>query len=388
MSKVNRISFTADISPQPTCPLFRLPAELRSQIYEEALTPTPDPSNPYPTTTCYTRPELPGPRSASVALLRTCKAIYAEAWHLPFLTSELIFYLTANPRRPAKSETMTGVQHILNKLAETPEADTRVRKVRVFAQLCNLEYGVELQSILNLNFFQPLEITVTIRRTDFWYWETDESLRVGGHWVANCRFPDSVRVINVEFESLERKKAQVDEICEQAVQGWEFVRQDGSVLAAVAAQGGGEVVRWTGGSTWEGRRWLRDEVGPGKLSYYLKRITWKIKKDEYGNVIKSELAPRGSAWCDDAKGLNLEATKVDPIQSDVWSVSVSRLERMGMNEDTPTAEVIDRLVNRRDEDRAIHSASRSQLGWNDFDDDYSSDEYDSDEDYEEDSEEY
>ncbi|KAK6535622.1 hypothetical protein TWF694_002077 [Orbilia ellipsospora] len=343
--KVNRLTFTTDISPQPSSSLFRLPAEIRSQIYEEALTPTPDPSNPYPTATCYTRPELPGPRTAAVALLRTCKAIYAETWHLPFLTSELIFYLTDDSRRPPRAETFVGVQQILNKLAET-DADTRVRKVRFFAQLCNLEPGAQLQRILNMRFFQPLEITVTVRHTDFWWWESDESLRVGGDWVAKCRFPDSVRVINVEFESLERKKVQVDEICEQAVKWWEFIREDGTVLAT---RGEGEVVRWTGASTWGNQRWLRDETGPGTLEYYLKRITWRIKKDQYGTVIKSELVPKASRWCPKAIGVNLAATKVLPLQSSVCSASLTQLQSVGVDQDTPTAEAIEMLVNRRNE---------------------------------------
>ncbi|RVD85491.1 uncharacterized protein DFL_003812 [Arthrobotrys flagrans] len=282
---LSRLTFTK-ISPQSDSHLFSLPGELRNLIWEYVLIPYNDPSRPYPSSTCYARPDFYAPLTSSVALLRTCKAIYSEAWYLPWTTAELCFYLTVDVRRPPRVETVGNVQKALDHLHNTG-VDTTINHVRVFAQLCSLEDGMRLQYILNMKHFKPRSITVTIRHTDFWYWENDETLRVGGQWVGACRFPETVEKIKVEFESLERKKSQVDEIAQQAVERWGFCRADGRKLSAVTGktedgkvEGEMTVLRWTGSSTWEGLRWIRDEVEQGKLNYYVKTVTWRVKREQ------------------------------------------------------------------------------------------------------------
>ncbi|EPS44186.1 hypothetical protein H072_1849 [Dactylellina haptotyla CBS 200.50] len=287
MSKVTCLKFAStSIDPQSESPLFCLPGEIRNQIWEYALTPYEDANRAYSASTCYARPGFTAPRTSAVGLLRACKSIYSEAWYLPWITAELCFYLTATARRPPYVETVPEVQRILNHLHEQG-TDTSVRQVRVFAQLCELETGFHLQTILRMKHFRPREITVTIRHTDFWHWEIDEWLRVGGTWVQICRFPETVKVIRVEFESLERKKVQVDDIAQQAVERWEFAGANGVVYSAKRGEDEGgkaigemEVTRWTGGSTWGKRRWIRDETQPGKLDYYIKTVVWRVKEDK------------------------------------------------------------------------------------------------------------
>ncbi|KAK6528522.1 hypothetical protein TWF281_009763 [Arthrobotrys megalospora] len=285
-SHITRLTFSKNISPQSSSPLFSLPGELRNLIWEYVLTPYNDPTRAYPSSTCYARPDFFAPLTSSVSLLRTCKAIYFETWYLPWTTAELCFYLTVDVRRPPRVETVENVQRALRHLNNT-NVDTTINHVRVFAQLCSLEDGMRLQYLLNMEHFKPKTITVTIRHTDFWYWENDESLRVGGYWVGACRFPESVEKVRVEFESLERKKGQVDEIAQQAVERWEFCRKDGRKLSAVTGktedgkvEGEVKVMKWTGSSSWQGIRWIRDEVEQGKLNYYVKTVTWRVKRED------------------------------------------------------------------------------------------------------------
>ncbi|KAJ6260104.1 hypothetical protein Dda_4325 [Drechslerella dactyloides] len=292
---VTRIDFSPEsTNPQPESPLFRLPGELRNQIWAYALTPYLDLTHPYPNTTCYARPDYRAPHVTAVSLLRACKAIYQEAWYLPWVTAELVFYLAWQDRRPARVETVVEAQRILNHLVAN-NIDTTIPRVRVFAQLCNLEDGSRLEEILTMKHFRPTEVTVTLRHTDWWNWESDAPLHAGSMWVGYCRFPESTQVIRVEFESLERKKASIDHIARQAVKKWEFRRQDGAKLTAKRGnmkvlptkegeeakeydEGEVEVMRWTGSSTWENRRWIRDEIPsePGKLQYYVKTVVWRV----------------------------------------------------------------------------------------------------------------
>ncbi|KAK6359255.1 hypothetical protein TWF696_000418 [Orbilia brochopaga] len=388
---VVRIDFNpASINKQSDSPLFQLPGELRNQIWAYALTPYLDTTRPYPEHSCYARPDYNAPRVTAVALLRTCKAIYQEAWYLPWLTAELGFYLTWAERRPDRVETVPDVQRILNHLAAN-DVDTTISHVRVFAQLCNLEDGFCLQDILNMKHFRPLEVTVTIRHTDFWSWENDASLTVGSNWVRRCAFPNSTQVVRVEFESLERKKASIDHIARQAVEHWEFKRRDGTKLTAkrgnmrttpakegeesvVYDEGETEVMRWTGSSTWAGERWIRDEIAsqPGKLQYYVKSVVWRVKAAEsaakdpepaidIADTAEPEAASQGdqdhdsdeeseeldedfdSCWDEDYLPL-IAPPETDGLRPAVVSVETTTLEELGCDDSMNADEVAMRVI--------------------------------------------
>jgi hypothetical protein len=70
-------SINKEVLPQTRSPLFKLPGELRNQIYDLALTPTTPIINPTWNTTLKPRHhQLP---HLGISLLRTCRAIYLEA---------------------------------------------------------------------------------------------------------------------------------------------------------------------------------------------------------------------------------------------------------------------------------------------------------------------
>ncbi|KAF3932510.1 hypothetical protein ABW20_dc0100231 [Dactylellina cionopaga] len=287
MTKIGRINFRlSKLNHQTESPLFKLPGEIRNQIWEYALSPYIDTSSAYPPATCYARPDFLAPRKTAVALLRACKAVYLETWFLPWSAAELVFFLTWNVRRPPNVQSVDEVQKVLNHLVDM-KVDTSTKHVRVFVQHHLLQEG-HLNNILRMNHFKPECITITLRHTDFEQWEGDATLHVGSRWISYCDslFPESVKVIRFEFESLERKKDQIDELAEQAIGGWKFTRKDGVVLSAVIGKdadnnliGETEVMNWKGKSTWQGLRWVRDEVEPGKLNYYVKTVVWRVRPD-------------------------------------------------------------------------------------------------------------
>ncbi|KAK6500961.1 hypothetical protein TWF506_003719 [Arthrobotrys conoides] len=327
------------INPQSTSPLFSLPGELRNQIWEYALTPYNDHTRPYPSSTPYSRPDYLAPLTSSVALLRTCKATYSEAWYLPWTTAELSFYLTGTDRRPPRVETVERVQAILDDLYDKG-VDSSTKRIRVFAQAYQLEEGRELSRILGMHYFRPTEVVITIRHTDFWYWERDAVLRLDGRWVGGCQLPDSVRVVKIEFESLERKKEQVDEITQQAVDHWVFRTVGGNILSAVVGKqsdgqnkGGMEVMRWTGSSNLRGLRWLRDETEHDKLNYYVKTVVWRVRDESKDTDVGSIRWTRG-----------ISATYVDPLISRIDTTTEEELAYVGKHEDKTVDELKHKIV--------------------------------------------
>ncbi|KAF3108118.1 hypothetical protein TWF103_005677 [Orbilia oligospora] len=304
------------INPQPTSQLFTLPGELRNQIWEYALTPYNDYTRPYPSSTPYSRPDYLAPLTSAVSLLRTCKAIYSEAWYLPWTTAELSFYLTDTDRRPARVETVERVQAILDDLYDKG-VDSSTKKIRVFAQAYQLEEGCELQRILDMHYFRPTEVVITLRHTDFWYWERDANLRLSGQWI--------------------------DEITQQAVDHWVFRTFDGTKLSAVIeksadgqAKGETEVMKWTGSSNLRGLRWLRDEIEHNKLNYYVKTVVWRVRdesKDTDGGNIR---------W---ARGVS--AAYAPPLYSDIDTTTEEELSYVGKHENITVEELKHKILDWR-----------------------------------------
>ena len=283
------IAFSLETTnPQRDCPLFsRIPPEIRSLIFEYALKDYEDKTKIYEDDTCYKRPGCLAPRRTDTELLRTCKRIYTEAWYLPWASAEHSFYLAWPTRSPPGVMTPEKMQRALNTLCAS-HAERSIEHVRVFAQLCHLEGGERLTKIMDMKYFNPKIVTITIRHTDWWEWETDRPLHFGMEWVNVCRFPESMKELRVAFESLERKKASVDQVAEQAIKKWEFERKDGVIMSAEGCVP--SIIRWSGGSTWEGKRWLRDETRPNQLDYYVATVTWRPVVEDLASILPAGVA--------------------------------------------------------------------------------------------------
>ncbi|KIW71874.1 hypothetical protein PV04_00103 [Phialophora macrospora] len=265
---------------QGSCLFASFPGEVRDRICTFVLNcyESNNPARLWNNDSSYVRPGYSAPHVADTALLRTCQRLYTENWFRPWVSATHTFYLAWAGRRPDDRQRMTvpKFQPFLNRLVAA-HGDVEISHVRVFAQLCYLEPGDQLSSILRMKTFFPRKITVTVRHHDWWAWESDAQLRIGSTWVRDCRVPASLRELCVELESLQRKKDQVDQIASGMVEHWHFRRQDGTIMSAGAE--GCKVSRWSGSSTWEGERWLRDETKPGTNEYYVKTVTWRPSKE-------------------------------------------------------------------------------------------------------------
>lgn len=72
------------VNRQLDSPLFKLPAELRELIWDYALTAYEDSEALYPLDKPYSRPGQAAPSRIAVDLLLSCRAVYLEAFLVPF----------------------------------------------------------------------------------------------------------------------------------------------------------------------------------------------------------------------------------------------------------------------------------------------------------------
>ena len=270
-------SFDQPRETQSQSPFFAvLPGEVRDRIYTYALSCSNDQAQTWDKNSSWVRPGYEAPQKVDTALLRACQQCYTEAWFRPWLSTTHSFWLAWGGRRPDKCPTPATFQKAVNQLF-TLHGNLEIEHVRVFAQLCSLEAGSQLGNVLSMNHFFPKVFSVTIRHHDWYFWEHDNRLHIGAQWVNRCRFPSSVIKIKVELESLQRKKNQVDYIAEEIVKKWQFLRQDDVVMTARAEDY--ETDTWSGSSTWEGDRWIRDETKPQTNEYYIKTVVFKPDSD-------------------------------------------------------------------------------------------------------------
>ncbi|RGP77803.1 alaninetrna ligase [Fusarium longipes] len=270
--------------PQRHSPLFSvLPGEVRDSIFSYVLTdhPDPEPSMQFSKKTCYTRPSYEADQSTDTRLLRTCRAIYRETWFKPFLLREHTQWASSQDRAPPSRWGPPPLTRMLARIAKQQMLDkVEIERLRVFAQMYKLEEG-NLATILRTPLLAPRIVTLTIRHTDWWFWENDEPLRFEANWIEDVSkaMSSSTNQFCIELESLERKKDQVDKIADQMIKKWYFKRPDGVVLYAEASGASRKESRWTGESTWHNRRWIRDETEPERLDYYIVSVTFRPRID-------------------------------------------------------------------------------------------------------------
>lgn len=293
---------------QDKSPLFaRIPPEIRSEIFALVLTDFPDPSpaTRYAAETCYTRPSYFSPRRSDTRLLRTCRAVYREAWFLPFVLREQTHWLTHAERAPPEYRLGPQIEALAATLqriaAHHGTAHVEVRALRVFAQMWALEEGYLANLLRAAPLLHPRQLTLTIRHADWWWWESDEPLRFEGGWIGRvCQvLPPSVRELRIELESVVRKREQVDEIARQMAERWFFRRTDGVTLFADASGKANTVDSWTGPSTFSGRRWTRDEARPGEVDFYLLSVVFRplrVVERRGGQVSLSASAAAAADW--------------------------------------------------------------------------------------------
>ncbi|KAK4445408.1 hypothetical protein QBC34DRAFT_413177 [Podospora aff. communis PSN243] len=320
-------------NPQIDSPLFnRIPPEIRHQIFTLALSsfPDPAPTTQYSTKTYYTRPSYFAPYKSDTRLLRTCRAVYAEAWHLPFLLREQIHWLTTGDRAPpeysfytSRTKLREGLRLVGQSLGDALKEgeEVEIERLRMFAQMWAVERG-DVSDVLRMAGLHPRVVVLTIRHADWWWWEHDHPLRFESGWVEDVwkTLSPSVREFRIELESLDRKKDQIDRIAKQMTEKWYFIRTDGVTLFPDVTGKSTVIDRWTGTSEFDGKVWTRDESRPGEIDYYMATVVfrpeWVVRR--FGGQVDSELTERAKKGEWDSAACQLMGVVVQPGDAENW----------------------------------------------------------------------
>ncbi|KAG8526531.1 uncharacterized protein KY384_008731 [Bacidia gigantensis] len=226
----------SSVDLQTSCPLFvKLPPELRNRVFVFALTPSVDKSRPYGPTEYYYRPNFRfRPTGLAVSLLRTCKRVHAETSHLPVHNYTHVRWFHRQPDEPNKAK------------AAFAQPPAKCPSFHLFTQQYWLEqWGRGSVHWAPADFIvrspHVVHLRITLRHGDWWSWESSAMLRLDPKQQGTARVPytqpqdpfqegswgdafkpsSSLRIFELELETVEGKTAELDEIVERA-EGWRF----------------------------------------------------------------------------------------------------------------------------------------------------------------------
>lgn len=284
IDSTEHIDALAKCNPQYQSPLFAtLPREIRELIWTFATAPVEDESKRYAENEYYCRPGHRAPHKTHTALLYTCRRIWLEANALPMLQAEHCFwyYRAAPDSRNAAW------------MANLTEANRRnFGQLHLFAQMFAVEGLTDKPGRLRKWFldapeqagdFQPRVMHVTIRHTDWWYWENEAPLRFEDRWFqAMLDSPDlrSTQTLRLELETLDYKVEQLRPIVERlkGLESREYethVVDGASVKTKFVLAGDPAVYTWTGPADINGGRYS-PYAGKETLNYHVETLTWRL----------------------------------------------------------------------------------------------------------------
>lgn len=272
--------------PQTESPLFRLPAELRHEIFSFATLQYDDKRFPYKETAYYYRPDHHARHTISISLLLTCRLAWLEANRLPMRQAEHCFWFARSPYEVEQTEKGRW-NTFFSSLTETNKID--LRHVHLFTQM----YWAQGLGDSLPQLFGPLAkiprlghmlktFKITIRHTDWWYWETDNPLKFEVAWVEallSTPYLINLETFKLELETLRSKRDQMQPIVNR------LSKLEGRARIADPAT-------WTPSGkkmivrdeptvfTWSGPARINDQEyapykGLDKLDYHVVTLTWK-----------------------------------------------------------------------------------------------------------------
>lgn len=135
-----------------------------------------------------------------------------------------------------------------------------------------LEGRLNLSYLLREPKFRPEQLTITIRYSDWWYWESDTPLRMSEDWLRKFCGSPGLRKLRVEYETLVGKKDEMMKIIERN-KTWKLpVEDDEGHLSAEGTQLA--EWKWNGTSKLGGKEWTHH--GPGDtVEYVVVTDTWR-----------------------------------------------------------------------------------------------------------------
>ncbi|CAI7567599.1 unnamed protein product [Penicillium viridicatum] len=277
------------LPPAPlTSPLFTVfPAEIRNRIYTLVLesedTLTDDNSRSlYKQNALYYRPGYKQPKRIQTALLQTCQQIYAEASLLPPAVNEHTFWFYRSPPHVNDASSPLNYFHKM-----TPKQRAQVQHLHLFTQQFFLEdnywsriweglkIGNDGRSLRGECRIAPKKMTITFRHTDWWYWENNDPLVIDPFRPGRTHAADMGKAVCphatarswgnqfssipcleelvIEFETIMRKRDQLDAIIQQALE-WKFPIEADKGLYLVANPNSKSAYTWAGAKEVELKR--------------------------------------------------------------------------------------------------------------------------------------
>ncbi|KAJ6588978.1 hypothetical protein B0H19DRAFT_226810 [Mycena capillaripes] len=217
----------SNVHPQLQSPLCALYPELRNIVFAYVLTEYDDPTHPYSNHEYYYHPGFEFAGRIDTNLLLTCRLVYLETHLAPIALNEHVFWMDPSSGPPRRSILNLGHNMYFRRMSAQQRA--AVRRVRFFAQLSWLERRKVQAWVAGL---AVRKLTITIRHSDWRYWERGEPLRMQspqegwGGWVGS--FPQ-LQELELELESIESKREELEERVRIALK-WKFPLKDGASL--------------------------------------------------------------------------------------------------------------------------------------------------------------
>ncbi len=173
---------------------------------------------------------------------------------------------------------LSACRHFFEQLK--PDAVESLQKVRFFTQLFWLEPGTNLLTLFALPQFRPEQLTITIRYSDWWWWEQNKPLRMDETWFRLFKGSPGLRKLMIEYETLTSKKDQMMRIV-QRNREWKLpVRLDGEnpyeYEGYLTTEGQSlKEWKWSGTSKLGNTAWAHHGDGD-TVEYVVVTDTWKF----------------------------------------------------------------------------------------------------------------
>ncbi|KAF4968990.1 hypothetical protein FSARC_3644 [Fusarium sarcochroum] len=192
------------VDPQQGSPLYTvLPTEIRTQIFTLILIgyPTSDPNNHEPIYSLK--------RKTDVEILRTCKAIYKECWHMPFILAEhSVRFIISHvmPSVPAEENRPHLLEQGVQQIRDCWDQElVTINSLRIFPRVPG--HGFDgfggITEVFAIPGLDVRKITLTIRHADWCGWEQDAPLQIEGDWIPTIsrNLPPSSEELCIELET-------------------------------------------------------------------------------------------------------------------------------------------------------------------------------------------
>ncbi|PVH90037.1 hypothetical protein DM02DRAFT_102569 [Periconia macrospinosa] len=133
---------------------------------------------------------------------------------------------------------------------------------------------------------RPSLVTITVRYTDWWYWEDLKPLELDSDHLRGIEFPQSVARIVMQLETIESHRKELEDLIGSMLNDparWSFSRQDGVSLQIKKAKVLENTVqewKWDGPTTFGDGRTFPHHPQGDTMPYIIKVLTWEVFQPE------------------------------------------------------------------------------------------------------------